>query len=449
MKQLSFFPDHPRSTLFNLAPLGVGTPYVESLCSYIARLAIAHCLTVSILIADIISNTMGKLSLSAYLSTGGSRLYQRVATFHGQSQTTMALVAALESLTCRNDLIHMTFLPWHDFFDGRGLFRKYRAWCPECLETWKDEQTAIYEPLLWAVGLISICPEHYCNLTEACPACNRVSYALTPSIRPGYCPKCHAWLGRHARHESGLCNLSQFQDWTIESVKFILSAASTLHFSPSKHFVNNVIKKYIQENYKNSVRAFAQAAGFQKGTVNRWRSDQVLPTLENLLRISFMSRTPLSDLLKEGKFWNKIASDGQSNALFCDTTSRSRIYFNRTKVHRYLDKILSGRQSRPPTVTEVARTLGYSKKTLYKYFPKQCKLVAAAAKTSRSINKSNLIEQDSLFVRNAIEQLCLEGIYPSYDRVEALSPKKGILRRREVRKTWRDSTNEISFWDEI
>lgn len=35
----------PRSRLYRLEPVGIGTPYVESLTSYIARLAAEHCVT--------------------------------------------------------------------------------------------------------------------------------------------------------------------------------------------------------------------------------------------------------------------------------------------------------------------------------------------------------------------------------------------------------------------
>ena len=41
----------PRSRLYHLEPIGIGTPEVESLSSYLNRLAQAHCVTVNTLIA--------------------------------------------------------------------------------------------------------------------------------------------------------------------------------------------------------------------------------------------------------------------------------------------------------------------------------------------------------------------------------------------------------------
>lgn len=40
----------PRSRLYRLEPIGIGTPEVESLSSYLNRLAQAHCVTVTTLI---------------------------------------------------------------------------------------------------------------------------------------------------------------------------------------------------------------------------------------------------------------------------------------------------------------------------------------------------------------------------------------------------------------
>src|SRR6516165_10413079 len=47
---LAIPPVPARSRLYCLAPMGIGTPEVESLTGYIARLAEAHCVTVADLI---------------------------------------------------------------------------------------------------------------------------------------------------------------------------------------------------------------------------------------------------------------------------------------------------------------------------------------------------------------------------------------------------------------
>ena len=54
-------PSHSR--LYHLEPIGVGSPFVESLTSYIARLAEAHSVSIRALIADEISPLWKQIAL--------------------------------------------------------------------------------------------------------------------------------------------------------------------------------------------------------------------------------------------------------------------------------------------------------------------------------------------------------------------------------------------------
>ena len=48
-------PIPPRTLLFPLEPIGIGTPFVESLTSYISRLAEVHAVTVSDLVGYVLA----------------------------------------------------------------------------------------------------------------------------------------------------------------------------------------------------------------------------------------------------------------------------------------------------------------------------------------------------------------------------------------------------------
>ena len=54
-------PIPPRSRLYRLEPIGIATPYVESLTSYITRLAEEHCLTLKALVMGEIFPSQGKV----------------------------------------------------------------------------------------------------------------------------------------------------------------------------------------------------------------------------------------------------------------------------------------------------------------------------------------------------------------------------------------------------
>jgi len=60
----------PRSRLYHLEPIGIGTPYVESLTGYVARLAQAHRVDVRKLIVVEILPLMGRPHLLGPVNRG-------------------------------------------------------------------------------------------------------------------------------------------------------------------------------------------------------------------------------------------------------------------------------------------------------------------------------------------------------------------------------------------
>lgn len=53
------------SRLYGVEPIGAGTPLVESLTSYIVRVASAHCVTVGTLLAEEVAPIIGKPYLTS------------------------------------------------------------------------------------------------------------------------------------------------------------------------------------------------------------------------------------------------------------------------------------------------------------------------------------------------------------------------------------------------
>lgn len=99
----------PRSRLYPLAPLGVGTPEVESLTSYLNRLANAHCvpltklaeLEFAPLLNKSISNTRTKFNYGA-------------KTLNGGGDWTANIITLLERLIYTEGLRCLTLNPWRN-----------------------------------------------------------------------------------------------------------------------------------------------------------------------------------------------------------------------------------------------------------------------------------------------------------------------------------------------
>ena len=117
-----------RSRLYQLDPIGIGTPLVESLTGYIARLAEVHCIASGVLMEKELAPLINK----EYGGGNLHRIYNYTAALNGSGVMAMDLVQALQRLTLRDDLRFLTLLTWNELFPSRNLLHSIRAWCPDC-----------------------------------------------------------------------------------------------------------------------------------------------------------------------------------------------------------------------------------------------------------------------------------------------------------------------------
>ena len=163
-----------RSRLHPLDPVGIGTPLVESLTGYISRLAEAHCVHPGILMEKELATLVNK----KYGSCNLHKIYKYTTTLNGSGVMATDLVQALQQLTLRDDLCFLTLLAWYKLFPSRNLLRPVRAWCPICYQEWYEKKQLIYEPLLWSLDVVSICPYHKYQLIFECPHCHQKNPTL-------------------------------------------------------------------------------------------------------------------------------------------------------------------------------------------------------------------------------------------------------------------------------
>lgn len=191
-----------RSTLMPLKPMGRGTKLIESMTSYITRLAIVHSVSCSSLYRYIIVDRVIEL----FPCFGFGRKHLNYLIPHGMvprylngSRIEASVIAiALETLTDQHSLKFLTTYPytpitskWSNHSVTGDLY-----WCPYCFQYWKDHNMTLYEPLIWLIKGVGQCPIHWCSLERKCPSCGS-SFRYFKSVRfIGYCSKCGAWLGK-------------------------------------------------------------------------------------------------------------------------------------------------------------------------------------------------------------------------------------------------------------
>ena len=355
----------PRSRLYALEPIGIGTPFVESLSGYVARLADAHAVSVG----DLAGRELSALASKPLFSFGPFMKRTRADShgFHAQQYTMNGLgitsknwVEALERATLRTNLRLLTLLPFEDVLSCQVAFRRTRAWCPACYEGWRSAGDVIYEPLLWAIMPVTVCPQHRRPLEEVCRHCHGRLMPLAVSSRPGYCSRCQAWLGDDkadivSEHPAWLSEENDVALWRARSIGGLLAHAPRLNSSSLRTVFTANFRACVDAVAEGNRRAFARATRVSQCTVNYQMVGKSLPRISTLLRICYHLNIPLTALLESDSA--HLAAD---LAQAKDAIRKHRqLPLSRTpeQVHLVLENAL--REQPVPSLSELARRLGY------------------------------------------------------------------------------------------
>lgn len=159
-----YFTSYP----LGLTNIGLNTDMVESLTSYISRLAEAHHLCVSTLVEKVLAPLLDK----NYLIKGkGSRFYDysiEINAFGTQVTNFTQTQSALTGMDCLHKL---SLLPLRDVFPSWNVLTKTKRWCPIRLDEWMRNDSVVYEPLLW-------------NFRSTCPSCAKALQPLRKDFFP-------------------------------------------------------------------------------------------------------------------------------------------------------------------------------------------------------------------------------------------------------------------------
>ncbi|MGG6295175.1 TniQ family protein [Leptolyngbya sp. AN02str] len=395
-------PQHSRLNHQN--PVGIGTPYVESLSSYIRRIARSHCLYPGTIIYDEIAPLSCRKSqqLNSVFNTLGRAV-------NGLGATAKDFVQALETLTLRKDLHLLTLIPLAEVFHARKLSRLNQAWCPMCYEHWQSTNQEIYDPLLWTIEAVSICPIHYHPLVDTCPHCKQSFYPLDGFSNPGYCPNCGQWLGTISSYKEQELKAEEVekQVWFATSLGDVFAILSDLQGMISKDKVVAKLAEYINKTADGNIVKFSRLLGFSPGTATHWLTKRHFPSLISLLEISFYFKSSLTNILTGLCEESNLVTGGivpdQAKTTVIGTKGRSQFSTEQLEeLQAYLQQVLESGDSALP-LKEVAKHLGTTSNTLHKYFPTLCDAITKRnfATDVTSLSKER-IEQFRIALENTL-----------------------------------------------
>ncbi|MBE7114038.1 TniQ family protein [Bacillus paranthracis] len=300
------YASYPRRSIYqNLKPYGLGTGFVESLTSYVGRLAYKHNVKPQFIIEDVISSQVRK-------GGGRKRTYSHRcnASLNGIFFFIKWFVQGLEYMTCNKNLKLLTMLTFEYILHSKGIFKETRAWCPDCYNEMFNAHGEVYDPLIWFFEQVNFCPKHNRPLLTKCPYIDCQSKQRTFNRYSNvHCQKCNRWLGTSDATYTKLQMMKkekEWQSWINQNIGELLIVAPNIE-PPSIGKVFHMINECFEKQFKCNGDLFYGYMGMEflsLCTMDRWRTKIYL---DELLKFSYCTGVGLEELFTK----DKIGWDGR------------------------------------------------------------------------------------------------------------------------------------------
>ena len=436
----------PRSRLYGLEPCGMETVWSESLTSYFNRLGWRHGVSPRALAAQEIGPLLAHVEWWCYPSPKlmGVFCAANAMSLNGSGPLATTWSTLLERLTSRTDL-HILTAPWWigDLPMARNL-RSSSAWCPACYTEWKQQGLPLYQPLLWMLQAVTICPTHNMRLGERCPFCQgKQAVIVSHKAQSGECTKCAVWLGTEGHpslEQTRDDELMNWQEWVVSVLKELRTISlSSGMFSWKTFFTSLARGMERQKGYSQ----LARLTGIDRRSLYQWVWGTITPSLELILKFCYIcGTTPMQILANQ---WASLEQAIQADPAL-RPSPHDRSPWQRVDVERcqnFIQATLDGR-GQVLSVRQAALRLKCPERFLQSHFPLECERVTQQYREYRRQQREKYVEGVCEEVRNATVTLHTQGISPTRRRVAALLKDPDRMRMPEARRAWQVVRQELN-----
>ena len=409
---LALPPMRPRSRLYSPAPAGIGTALVESLSGYVVRLAEAHAVSTGDLVRRELSRYV-KLPLVFY-SNDVNGLEERAARW----------VQAVEAATLRSDLRYLTLLQLRHLFPRPVLLRKTRAWCPECYQA-MAATGLVYEPLLWCLKLVEVCPQHQRLLVITCQHCHRSHPPICAASRTGRCSRCGMCLGCTSGRlatETSQQLPTEYQAWVANAMGQLLARAPEAQPETLWDRIRQILAACTQTFAEDNRAAMADTVRCNRNMISDWLNGSGRPRINNFFRAWFHLKLPVSLMFSPDSAQLLRQASGQTTVKI-ERPHKVAPKRRPEQIQAALNEAL--KEEPPPSLSEVARRMGYGTTTRLRQ--------VARALSSQIVIKYRRSGRSHWWVRRGAKPICelshvkkvlqnnlnAEGQIPPLDRIAA------------------------------
>lgn len=393
----------PRSRLFNLAPIGLGKWNVESLSSYLVRLARAHAVSPRLLLkaefaqaTPELAGVMNSAFFGLYAGTmNGLGLY---AESFSEVAIRLSTVRSLRELT----LLSLKELLPHN---GPGLLAAQPQWCPVCLAEMEEP----YRPLIWSFKLYRVCHQHRTPLENRCPTCGSLQPFIPRYPALNTCTGCGQALATKPRTEQ----VSESHMWLALALKDFVDQLTHLEPILTRERFLIKVARLIELRNQGNRAAFLRDSGLPRWFLSHWFNKGERPSFVQLMRLCIGLGIRPADL-----FQMEAPHSSPSvarNPIARRKPRRLTSTIKRKYLHR-LNRILSAaHDSRPAYV--VAEELGLSRSGLRYLFPDQYIALRDRSLKARAQRASARYRMLVLKIQALMDEMRTRGEYPGRRKI--------------------------------
>ena len=281
--------------LYGRAPIGVGTPLVESLSGYLGHLCEARCVAVT----DVLDELVRPL-----VPAGLIRPYENLSWFlhvdarriDGVGVLPSAFVPALERLTGHRRLSVHTCLAWRELVSvahGGVLAQCAKRWCSSCLAQWADDGIEPWQPLLWRLRAVNRCPFHRVPLSERCASCGHRPRVLAETVPYPHCDRCGnpLYLEDPNRFSVRLDPSGDpdplWEWWTSVAVAHMLALQTDPDLLASASGFSSLLERTMRR-YRIGLSPIGRRVGIVPAALFPWRAMTAQPPIPKFVRMCML-----------------------------------------------------------------------------------------------------------------------------------------------------------------
>lgn len=417
--------------LYSLYPHKRDTGFVESQTGYIHRLAQEHQVVPKVLVKNVIRE---RFDTDESLGS----VYGKAHAANGFGKVARKWVELLQEKTGVSNLQKTTLLPLEGVISQRNLLREQKAWCPRCFVGWFRNGNVLYEPLLWQLESVVVCPEHEIFLETKCPQCSETLPVLTGRSRIGVCPHCETWLGKDV---NGTTDVPKEEYWVSQQFLRLLKQIQSM-----RRFEDNLVSRRVTSFVENqmdvTLASLARRMGLRKNTVWSWSKGRTKPTLRNLLKLCYVLGLCMDEFFT-GEY-NEDQVEFRRWEHQNDQRRKSPKEVKESKIKQQLEEVLKS-ADHSPSLRQVAQKTPHRPRILRRHFPDLCRAISEKYKYSRRKEFENEKQSVISTIRTVAESLHNQGIYPSKPKIEEQLSNPGYFHLPEIRDNWKQTLRELGY----